>query len=69
MRLDKDQRHKELEDQFNQHRTDTQDIIDGHTSTINDLTSLKLHHESKILGHENTIHQKKDVEDHHASSK
>lgn len=26
-------------------------------------------HETTILGHENTIHQKRDVEDHHAASK
>ena len=33
------------------------------------LESLKLNMRSKILAHEQTIHQKKDVEDHHATSK
>jgi hypothetical protein len=33
------------------------------------LENLKLNLHSTILGHTNTIHQKRDVEDHHASSK
>ena len=68
-RLEKDQRHADLEDSFEKHRTQTTLQINGHTESIQMLESLKLNLRSTIMGHEQTIHQKRDVEDHHASTR
>jgi len=69
LRLEKDQRHAELEDNFEGHRRTTAEQLNAHSENVTMLESLKLNLQSKILGHEQTIHQKRDVEDHHATSK
>ena len=52
MRLQKDQRHAELEDQFDGHRRSTAEQLNAHSENITMLESLKLNLQSKILGHE-----------------
>jgi hypothetical protein len=65
-RIAKDARHAQLEDDFENHRNQTTLQINGHTESIQMLESIKLNLKSTIMGHEQTIHQKRDVEDHHA---
>ena len=55
-RLDKDRRHAQLEDDFENHRNETTMLINGHTENISMLESLKLNLRSTIMGHEQTIH-------------
>lgn len=69
MRSEKDARHHDFEQKFEAHRVSTTETINSHTENITYLHSHKLNLESTILGQENTIHQKRDVEDHHDASK
>jgi hypothetical protein len=41
-RIEKDRRHAELEDNFEKHRNETTDLINGHTENISMLESFKL---------------------------
>ena len=69
MRREKDARHSDLENDFESHRRSTTETINSHSENITMLESIKTTLHSKILGHESLLHQKRDVEDHHAMSK
>jgi len=55
-RIEKDQRHADLEDEFEKHRNQTTLQINEHTENITMLESLKMNLKSTIRGHEQTIH-------------
>jgi len=52
MRLDKDRRHAELEDNHENLRLTTTEMINNHESTINVLTDHKMDHANTIIAHE-----------------
>ena len=68
MRIEKDSKYGSLQDEHEELRSTTTVTINEHRSTISSLTSIKLKHESTIIGHEGTIRHQEDVHEQHRSA-